>query len=210
MNINVQLTLLGKAVGRSSLQYNSALRLVEILKQTQSLTVEKLIASVQMFPESDSGYTPMMRRGTKENIRVVEVSQRFGSDIIRVLSKYVTDEFDFWARCKRSSMLWDWINGEPIEEFESRYSLNQYNQISYGDMRKFADNTRYHLRSAFQIYSVIFMGEDLQDVQIENILKRLETGLTDDCLPLLELPHSFTRGEYLILRNAGIKNPDEW
>lgn len=205
----LQLSLLGKAVGRSSLQYDSALRLVEILKQAKGLTVDKLIALVQMLPESDSGYTPMVK-GRKESIRVSEASQRFGPDIIKLLSKFANDELDFWARCKRSSMLWDWINGDPIEEIESRYSPNQYSQISYGDIRKFADNTRYHLRSAFQIYSVIFMGEELQEVQMENILKRLETGLPEDCLSLLELPHSFTRGEYLILRNAGVQNSEDY
>jgi hypothetical protein len=46
---------------------------------------------------------------------------------------------------------------------------------------------------------------------IEKILRQLEVGIPGDCLDLLTLPLPLGRGEYLALRQAGIKtSADVW
>lgn len=70
-------------------------------------------------------------------------------------------------------------------------------------MRKFADATRYHLRSAHQIASVMFVGEGPTEESVEALLRQLEAGLPAEALGLLSLPVPLSRGEYLALHAAG-------
>ncbi len=203
----IQLTLLGRACGMSALSFESALRLVELLRGVQpaAMTAEKLVALVQVLPESDNGYTPMMKRGRTEAIRPQEVAARYGPDTVRLLQKYARDEFDYYARCKRAAILWDWVHGTPVDEIEGRYTPNPYQgRIGHGDVRKFADTTRFHLRSAHQIASLMLLGQGPDDAAIEAMLQQLEVGIPADALDLLSLPLPLSRGEYLALWSAGV------
>jgi replicative superfamily II helicase len=208
----VQLTLLGRACGRSSLSLASAMRLVELLKGMTSdqLTPEVLMALVQVLPESDGGYTPMMKRGNSESVRPNEAAHRYGRNIAALLQRYAKDSFDYYARCKRACILWDWIHGEQIENIEQTYSPNPYQgRISHGEVRKFADNTRFHLRSAHEISSVMLLGNETDADEMEILLKQLELGLPKETLELLSIPIPFPRGEYLVFYHQGIKTADE-
>lgn len=209
----IQLTLLGRACGRSALSFESALRLVELLRgiQMHDLTAEKLMVILQVLPESDNGYTPMMRRGRREASHPSTAAQRYGQDIIRLLQRRAKDEFDYFARCKRAAILGDWIDGKPIEEIEQRYSTNPYQgTIGHGDVRKFADATRFHLRSAHQIASFIFIEGGLTEESIDVLLRQLEIGIPADALALVALPLPLARGEYLALYRRGIKTKEEF
>ena len=207
----VHLTLLGKACGESVLSFSSAMRLVELLKSyhTQVLTAENFMALVQALPESDKQYTPMMKKGRSEAARSGEVVSKFGIEIVRLLQRFTHgDEFTYFARCKRACILFDWIRGVSIEEIERRYASTHpyYGNIGYGDVRKFADLTRFQLRSAHQIASLIFPGQIIDEKAIDTLLKQLEVGIPADSLDLLELPFSLSRGEYLALNNIGVNN----
>jgi ATP-dependent DNA helicase len=204
----IQLTLLGRACGMSALSFESALRLVELLRGVQpaDMTAEKLVALVQVLPESDNGYTPMMRRGRTEAIRPQEAATRYGSDTVRLLQKYARDELDYYARCKRAALLWDWVHGTPVDEIEGRYTPNPYQgRIGHGDVRKFADTTRFHLRSAHQIASIMLVGQGPNEEAIESMLRQLEVGIPADALDLLSLPLPLSRGEYLALNSINVK-----
>jgi helicase len=63
----LQLTLLGRACGRSTLPFGSVMKLVDLLGRIgpASLTPLKLMALLQVIPESDGGYTPMIKRGRR-------------------------------------------------------------------------------------------------------------------------------------------------
>jgi helicase len=203
----IQLSLLGHACGRSALSFKSALRLVRLLKQAapSHLTAEGLVALMQVLPESDGGWTPLFKKGQKESARAREAADRYGDDVARALQRFADDDWDWYARCKRASILADWINGEPIEAIEQRYTTTPYaGAIGPGDVRRFADNTRFHLRSAQQLLSVLLVGQSPDEDAFDRMLKRLEEGLPSDALPLLELPLRLTRGEYLTLWRAGI------
>lgn len=205
----VQLTLLGRACGRSSLSLSSAMRLVQLLQgiTPEQLTTKMLLALVQVLPESDGGYTPMMKRGNSESVRPNQAMQRFGHQITLLLQKYSQDNFDYYARCKRACILWDWINGESVEIIEQRYSPNPYQgKIGHGEIRKFADATRFHLRSAHEISAVMLLSSEQLIDDVELLLKQLELGIPAEALDLLTIPIAFSRGEYLELHKQGIKN----
>lgn len=208
----VRLTLLGRACGASSLSFASAMRLVELLREMQNgtLTAEHLMALLQVLPESDNGYTPMMKKGTRESVRPSEAGERYGPGIVRVLQRYARDQIDYYARCKRSAILWDWVQGVPIEQIEQRYSPNPpWSTIGYGDIRKFADSTRFHLRSAYQIAALMFVTGGPNAETMDALLKQLEMGLPAEALGLLTIPAPLSRGEYLALYRAGVKTVEE-
>ena len=209
----IQLTLLGRACGKSALSFESSMRLVEFLKGITpfDLSAERLMVLTQALPELDDTYTPVMKRGQKESVRPREARQHFGSDAIRTLQKYSRDEFTYYARCKRAAILWAWIEGLQVEAIEQQFSTTPYQgRIGYGDIIKFADATRFYLRSSYQIADIMFLGEGLNEETIENILKQLETGLPATALNLLDIELPLERGEYLQLLQKGITSPDDF
>ena len=84
----------------------------------------------------------------------------YGIDITRLLQRLVSDQWEYWARCKRASVISDWVTGTPVEEIERRYTPNPYQgRVSYGDILRFADNARFHLRSAHQIILILIVDD---------------------------------------------------
>ncbi len=208
----VQLTLLGRACGESSLSFRSAMRLVDLVQGVgaQGITAEQLMALVQALPESDSNYTPMFKKGNKETVRPREAASRFGMPVTNALQKFVDDYFAYYARCKRASILWDWINGVSVERIEEAYTANPYQgKIGYGDIRKFADSTRYHLSAAHRLTQILFISGGPTEETIDRLLRQLEIGLPAQALGLIDIPADLTRGDYLALLSAGIQSPDQ-
>jgi len=209
---NVQLTLLGRACGESSLSFRSAMRLVELVQSVgaQVITAEQLMALVQALPESDSNYTPMFKKGNKETVRPHEAASRFGATVVNALQRFSDDYFAYYARCKRASILWDWINGVSVERIEETYTANPYQgKIGYGDIRKFADSTRFHLSAAHRITNILFVSGGPTEGTIDRLLRQLEIGMPAQALGLVDIPVDLTRGDYLALLGAGIHNPDQ-
>lgn len=207
----VQLTLLGRACGASPLSLASALRLVDLLRGTQAatMTAERLIALLQVLREADEGYTPLYKQGRGEAARPRETAARYGPEATAALQRFAGDEWVYYARCKRASVLWDWIAGVPMETIEQRYTANLYQgRLGSGDIRRFADTTRFHLRSAHQIASIIFVGQGPDEEAIETLLRQLEVGIPAAIVPLLALPVPLTRGELLALHAAGVATVD--
>jgi len=204
----VSLTPLGRACGSSALSLASALRLVEMLRSLNqgTLTSFVLMGIVQSLPESDQNYTPMAKKGNKEHAFASTTTERYGYGVTSVFQRNTRNEFDYYARAKRASILADWVDGVPVDEIERTYTVNPFNKIEYGNVRSFADNTRFFLRSAASIAGVMFPG-GLQD--LDDMLKRLEVGLPSDALGLLGIKLPLTRGEYLALYNEGIRLPED-
>lgn len=76
-----------------------------------------------------------------------------------------------------------------METIEQRCSPNPFQgRIGHGDVRKFADMTRYHLRSAHQIASVMFVVEGPSEESVAALLRQREGGLSAEALGLLSLP----------------------
>jgi len=152
----------------------------------------------------DAIYTPVMKRGRSESVRASEVAQRFGQAIAQGLQRYCRDEFEFWARCKRASILFDWIEGTSADYLERRYSTTPFQgAIGYGDIIRIADGARFHLRSAHQILSALFPAQSAFLTSLDELLCGLEFGLPAAALGLTELSVALSRGQYLALFAAG-------
>ncbi|WP_295459219.1 DEAD/DEAH box helicase [uncultured Thiodictyon sp.] len=208
----VHLTLLGRACGASSLSFESSLRLVELMKQiiVAQTVPTQVLAIVQVLDEMDAIYTPVMKRGRSESTRANDVSQRYGYPMTRTLQRYCRDEIEFWRRCKRAALLYDWIEGTQIDVLETRYSSNPFQgTVSYGDITRIADGTRFHLRSAHQILSALFPDQPEFLLGLDRILQQVEMGLPAAALPLMKLPVPLSRGQYLALVAAGCWTPDD-
>lgn len=205
---SVQLTLLGRACGQSSLSLQSTMRLVEVLKSSGmvNITAEHLMAIVQVLSESDAIYTPLFKRGQREADMPRRASSRYGHEVVRILQRYAQDNFSYYGRCKRAAVLHDWVNGVATDAIEKDYTTNPYQgKIGYGDIRSFADTTRYHLRSAIPIANLILMDKAPSGQSLETLLKQLEVGVPVGALELLTIPMALERGECLALYTASIR-----
>jgi helicase len=99
-----------------------------------------------------------------------------------------------------------WIGGMPMRRIEEASTTNAWQgKISSGHVRQFADATRFHLRSAANIASLLLVNGPKPE-SMDALLKQLETGLPLTALGLLALPVELTRGEYLGLLAEGVKS----
>ena len=208
----IHLTLLGRACGTSSLSFESSLRLVELMGRLNVAQTPPghILAMVQVLDELDAIYTPVMKKGQSESVRAGEAAQRFGHQMPQMLQRYCRDQIEFWARCKRAALLHDWIEGTPVDVLEKRYSTTPFGgAIGYGNIIGIADATRFHLRSAHQILATLFPDQPDFLQGLNEILQRLEFGLPADALPLTKVSVRLTRGQYLALLSAGVRNAND-
>lgn len=214
----IKLTLLGQACGESTLPFGEAMKLVEVLREVSGgrsideITAKRLMALLQMLSESETGYTPLFKRGgsRKESAWQRDVTNYYSQAVTRALQKRVKDKYEYWARCKRAAILWEWIEGVPTRKIEDKYTINPYSgDIGAGEIRRFADNTRFNLQSAFDIANLLLLGKGPNEEEVDQLVKRLEVGLPESALGLLNLPARLTRGEYLELHSAGYTEAEE-
>ena len=66
------------------------------------------------------------------------------------------------------------------------------------------------MKSAFQIANAMLLVNNLENDEVERFLQRLEFGLPESALGLLEIPKSLSRGEYLALHGSGISKLGEF
>ena len=196
----VNLTLLGRACGSSSLSFESSLRLIEQIRtlNTGDTPPFHMLGFIQVLDEMDAIYTPVMRKGQSESVRASDAGLRYGWAMTDVLRRYCRDMFEFWARCKRASLLYDWIEGNSVVVMEDHYSTTPFQgAIAYGNITGIAEAARFHLRSAHQILSTLFPGEPEFLEGIDELLVRLEFGLPAKAVPLTRFPMALNRGQYL-------------
>ena len=116
-----------------------------------------------------------------EQKRVQQAVERYGQNIVSALQKFAGDKYVFQARCKKAGVLFDWVRGSPLEAIEKEFSHNPYQgAIQAGDVRRFADSTRFHLRSAYQIAMVVAPQSLCSQEEIESLLRQLEVGLPEE------------------------------
>lgn len=206
-NQDVHLTLLGVAVGRSSLSLESALELINLLSSLDAalLTPENLLVFIQVLPELDDTYIPF-RKGKSERLRAQQAGQRFGDRVVQELQRGTGDMDVYLARCKRAALLFDWIQGDSTEAIEKTYSINAFSAVGRGNIQGLADVTRYHLRSAADMLLVIAPSNAVSQEELEKVFGRLEFGLPVDALSLLQLPIRLERGILLTFYQAGIRS----
>jgi helicase len=199
---NLRLTILGRACGESPFTLESAMRLVELLRRIDpaDATLEGLLVLVEALPERDDDYTPQNRNG--EPRWQQEAANRFGFGIARALRHNAESDVAFYARCKRALIVSDWIAGRSINEIEAGYTSNAFVRVAHGDIRGYADGSRFLLESALRIAAIVLQLADVENATAI-LLTRLDLGLPTGALPLNALGFPLTRGEILSLFRAG-------
>lgn len=200
----IRLSLLGRACGSSGLSFASALRLVELLRRIGGgLTAEGLMAAIQILPEV-GGHTPVYKKGNKESAWQRDVTLHYGPQIAEAFQRGAKDTYDYYGRCKRAAILRSWVEGEPMEAIEEKYSITPFGgNVGSGDVTGIANRTRLYLQAAHRVADVLLLGGGPDEEAIDALLIRLEVGLPEGAVGLVDLPVSLTRGEYLALHNAG-------
>lgn len=208
LNDQVQLTLLGRACGQSSLSFDSAMRLIQAVRDIPSseLSAFRLVGLLQVLPEADRLYTPVRKNARVESTRINEAISAFGRAIVHALQRWVPDEFAFWGRCKRAAILGDWMRGLTVQEIEKKYSVPFGGQIQQGDILRYSEGTRFHLRSAHQILSALLAIAPGQEQEFESVIAQLEFGVPAELIEVMKAPLSLSRGECLTLANRGIRS----
>jgi helicase len=209
---HVRLSLLGKACGKSHLKMRSAIRLVELLRAASpaSLSADALMATVHALQEFDDAYTPMSKKSPRETEWQHHVTQKLGTEITRALQFGAPDVMAYHARCKRVAVLLAWMDGVPINQIESTFTVNSYvAPVAAGNIRGFNELARFHLAAAFDIADVLALEHGPSSEDVGRLLTQLEYGLPADALRLLHIPISLERGSYLALHNAGLSCPED-
>ena len=94
----------------------------------------------------------------------------------------------------------------PLAEIEREHTANPIQgKIGPGDVRRFTEATRFHLRSAFDIATLLLVEDGPGEEEVETLLKTLETGVPASLHGLLEADVSLDRGECLALGKAGVQ-----
>ncbi|MCC7537538.1 MAG: DEAD/DEAH box helicase [Deltaproteobacteria bacterium] len=206
----VGLTLLGNACGRSSLAFPSCMRLVRLLRSLERApSLEELLLLLQVLPESDAVWTPVSSKSKVEKSRPHELAARVGGALVGHLHQFAGEELVYLRRCKRVLILHDWIAGISVEEIERSFSVPFGGGIGYGDIVRFADSVRFHLRPALQIVRVMYPTDTPPEDDGDSLATRLEFGLPAAGLALLTVRASWIRGEILALLDAGIATLEE-
>jgi replicative superfamily II helicase len=204
----LQLTIVGFACANSSLSFESVLRLLHLLRQLNpaTATLTRLLALTQALPELDDTYTPLLKNGTKESSWPHHAAVKLGTDLVRLYQGSVPDAAAYLRRAKRALIVAAWLEGMPLETLEQTYTNSPYVPISYGDVRRIVDATRFHLRSVVPIVQALHPTLLLEEEALNELTTRLEMGLPTLALPLLAVP-TLTRGEILLLVNQGLTQP---
>ena len=205
----IRLSLLGQACGRSALSFESAMRLVALLRRAGArMTAEGLVAILQGLPEADALGAPMGGGKRGEPTWIGEAASRFGEHLIRELQSQAEDLRTYHKRCKRACILHEWIMGTPLRTIEDTFTRNaRYGAVTAGNVHSYADATRFWLGSAMEILQIVFVGMGPDTVAVDALLQRLELGLPAEALPLMGLPLQLSRGECLALHGAQLLTP---
>ena len=98
-----------------------------------------------------------------------------------------------------------------MEAIEQQYSANPYSgTIGHGDVHRFADATRFHLRPACQIVNVMYVENGISEDAVDVMLRQLEVGVPADIVGLTRLPVPLSRGEYMALHRRGVTTPEQF
>ena len=114
---------------------------------------------------------------------------------------------EYYGRCKRALIVADWIAGVPLNEIEDGYTVNGFSPVRHGDVRGFADGSRYLLDSAIRIASIV-LAVALNEDEVVAFLKRLELGVPKGALWFTDFGVELTRGELLRLWERGFATPE--
>jgi hypothetical protein len=86
-------------------------------------------------------------------------------------------------------------------------SPNPYTgNVSAGDVRALADLMKFHLRSTFEIGTILMLIDTASFDGFDTLIRRLELGIPESLMDLTDCQVALTRGEMMALQKSGINN----
>ena len=163
------------------------------------------MACIQVLPEV-GGYTSVHKDGLpKSPSWQREVTSRYGVEITGALQRYArgtrsSTTGPVQARCDPTGVdRWGACGGHRREV--QRHALRRQRGTGRRDRLRQQDEAL--PARCPRVADVLLLGEGPDEGAIDALVQRLEAGLPEGALGLMDLPVGLTRGEYLALHNAG-------
>lgn len=208
----IALTVLGRACGAASISLESCLLILGAMRRiNRQVAPEQLMALTQIAREADANYIPMNRRnGSPEARWVSEAAHRFGQDIAGGLQQGATEANQVWARAKKALIVLAYVSGMPINQIETNFTSNaRYYGVGAGDITGTSDNTRYRLRSVYELVGIAYPAFAPDPIAVAELFQQMELGIPADILDLMNAPTPLNRAACLSLRQAGIRTVED-
>lgn len=202
----LRLTELGKACGQSTISFESCLRVLEELRLIAGpLSAEILLGITGSLSEADAIATPSLRKGAGEPRWWDDVRARHPA-IVPLLTFGAADRVIVAIRAKRYLIAHAWMRGVPMQQLETHFTINErWAGVGAGNVRTIVEGLQFRLASVREIVAVAAPERMPDEDALRRFVARLEFGVPDEALPLLELPIALSRGELLTLYSAGVR-----
>lgn len=204
------LTRLGWVAGKSGLEVESILRVINALKPLQAAEISDpvLITVSQLTKELDVVSFPINRRSTEKEPQTWQRElrgQQIPQHILRSIYKNITDQTQATLRAKKAVACLLWMTDNPLLSIEA--TLTQFGGSlggAAGAISSLTARTCDVISVVGDIARVLHPDLELGD-RIEKILLRLEKGLPAKVFELAKYTSAFLiRGDYLRLIKANL------
>ena len=210
-NLKYKLTSLGKLVGGSAIEVESAVRISHALsKIPNELNDINLIAISTLSVELDNVYLPINYKSTqKEPTEWANELRRQGISpiLINELQSNLKSQFHFTERTKKaiSALLYmSDLEMKQIEAILTKFGGN-YDGAS-GPIRSVSSRISDVMPLIFDIANLIYPTTNISNAE-EKLLARLDTGSSSDTVELaISLGTNLSRGDYRALKSNNIFN----
>ena len=212
----ISLTPLGRAVGESGIEVNSAINIVECLQPLTMTDISDpvLIAAAQVTDELDSTLFPLNKKGyqKEETSWFGELQQqRIPNAVLRSLRSKADEYYVPALRAKRAVACLLFVTDKAMSDIEQivvRHGGG--NELgSAGAIRQITSRTCDVLPAVARIAEVLHSQLDLVE-RLNRLLVRLDVGLPSDAANLaLHAGSQLTRGDYLALKQMDIIRIDQ-
>lgn len=209
-NGTYSLTRLGWIAGKSGLEVESILRIIDVIKslQTSEITDPVLITVSQLTTELDNVLFPINRRSTEKEPQTWQrelQGQQIPQQVLHAIYRNIKDQTDSTLRAKKAVSCLLWITDAPLSDIER--SMTQFGGSTggaAGAIRGVASRTCDVLPTVADIAQVLHADFDLED-RVEKLLIRLEFGISSKIVQLGKYTGAaLNRGDYQRLINAGL------
>ncbi len=204
------LTRLGWVAGKSGLEVESIVRIIDVVKPLQSseLTDPALIAVSQLTVELDSLLFPINRKSTQSEPQTWQrelQGQQIPQPVLRSFYNNVKDQVDATLRAKKTVACLLWITEQPLAHIET--VMTQFSggaNTAAGAIRAVASRSCDVLPVVSDIAQVLHPELDLGD-RIKRLTTRLEIGIPAKAMFIGEQTGSaLSRPDYQRLIVAGL------
>jgi replicative superfamily II helicase len=208
-NGKLTLTALGRYAGESGIEVRSITNIASALRFAPGqLNSADVVTLAQVAVEMDNQYIPSNRRSHKEKNRWPATLQQLGVSYQLLNALHVGGgELMKRSKCAVACLLF--ASDRPMSDIEQILMQHLPNRSAAGNIRAVASRTRDVIDAVIQVAT--FNGLTTSTgANSEALGLQLEFGIPEEMVPLAQLLGTeLNRGQYLVLHQAGIRDPDQ-